>query len=272
MTGTKLALVKSTGAGQLLPTWELSTGHDKTGPQIAGSQPLTSGQPDALDASSAALKKAEAALESRYAWIISGPDRELAIPKSPGSGCADVQGQRDLHTAISQLHKKHVEYITQAHQFITQKIPALTEEAQRQSLQECTLRRQVDDISLKRSNLEKRLHRANQLNSNLQKRLALLGMLNASRPRPLSLQEQALAEDIPMNEEKFHRWRGEVKSLTSRTRKATTAPPQAHIQTFSLPHSQIQRIKVDLETLSSTIANNMAHIEDAETVFGRATE
>lgn len=36
--------------------------------------------------------------------------------------CSEIEGQRHLHTAMSQLHKKYVEFVLQSHQFILQKV------------------------------------------------------------------------------------------------------------------------------------------------------
>jgi len=273
-TGSLLALVKTTGTGQLLSTHELYEQESLATTPPHAQQPMRSPEfsskqsPQEVEknAASTACLRADAALASQYAWLLAGPNTQVSVVKSPGKSCSDIEGQRDLHAAISQLHKKYVEYITQAHQFVTQKVAEIREEGQRQAAQECKLRHQQCDAAARRSLLAQRIERATKFNANLHSRYNLLSMLDSSRPRPMSFKEQAFMQELPIQEEKLQHWQEQVKTLSIRTRKAMSGPS---VTARTLPQSQVHRIKAELETLSSSIATIMAQVEEGEDAFER---
>jgi len=273
-TGSLLALVKATGTGQLLSTHELYEQESLATTPPHAQQPMRSPEfsskqsPQEVEknAASTACLRADAALASQYAWLLAGPNTQVSVVKSPGKSCSDIEGQRDLHAAISQLHKKYVEYITQAHQFVTQKVAEIREEGQRQAAQECKLRHQQCDAAARRSLLAQRIERATKFNANLHSRYNLLSMLDSSRPRPMSFKEQAFMQELPIQEEKLQHWQEQVKTLSIRTRKAMSGPS---VTARTLPQSQVHRIKAELETLSSSIATIMAQVEEGEDAFER---
>ena len=53
---------------------------------------------------------------------IPSPSPLISIRQQTGLRSGQIEGQRALNSAISQMHKKYIEFSTQAHQFITHKV------------------------------------------------------------------------------------------------------------------------------------------------------
>jgi len=282
ITGSHLVLVTASGEGTLLTARELScsglAGGDEAAPHpsvgssptfLAGSfgSPVDKAVSTVASAFQEATRDAEAAVASQYSWLLSGPDSSVTIPRAPGLSCSEIDGQRHLHAAIAQLHKKYVEFATQSHQFISQKVAALQDEAGRQTRQEAELRAVHSAVEADAKLLRDRAQRASKFNDNLQRRLALLTLLSDSQPRPLSHKEEAFGnEELPIRESQAQELQRRLEVLRKRTSTVVEAAKpgiQPASSAFglqqsaaSMPHKQVRRMQEELVKINSIAAAN----------------
>ena len=138
------------------------------------------------------------------------PPSKAPLPSTNNYGVATPEGQRLLSQCIKALQSTHAEYIHRVHHDLSERLPLIKQEAEKQKVQIDTIKQLAKKVTSGSQSLHKRASRAEEMQVNLTERLRLLAELYVAIPSPVSGAEKRFAEEeLPQLE-------GAVRDLVGR--------------------------------------------------------